>query len=62
MTDQQAIDWLHARKRLGQGKNPQTMPQLMALLDNPQDQLEFVHIAGTNGKGSVAAMTAAIFA
>ena len=60
MTDQQAIDWLHARKRLGQGKNPQTMPQLMALLDNPQDQLEFVHIAGTNGKGSVAAMTAAI--
>lgn len=27
---------------------------------NPQKQLKFVHIAGTNGKGSTAAMTASI--
>ena len=35
--------------------------ELMALLGNPQDDLKFVHIAGTNGKGSCAAMTASVF-
>lgn len=50
MTDLQAIDWLHGRKRLGEKKNPDTMRRLMARLNDPQDQLEFVHIAGTNGK------------
>ncbi|MBQ3140338.1 MAG: bifunctional folylpolyglutamate synthase/dihydrofolate synthase [Clostridia bacterium] len=30
---------------------------LMTALGNPQDQLRFVHIAGTNGKGSVSAFT-----
>ena len=35
--------------------------ELMALLGNPQNDLRFVHIAGTNGKGSCAAMTASVF-
>lgn len=33
---------------------------LLATLDNPQDHLPMVHIAGTNGKGSVTAMLTAI--
>jgi dihydrofolate synthase/folylpolyglutamate synthase len=33
---------------------------LLALAGNPHKSLRFVHIAGTNGKGSVAAMLAAI--
>jgi len=36
------------------------MRRLMRRLGDPQDQLSCVHIAGTNGKGSTAAMTAAI--
>ncbi|MGN0633401.1 MAG: bifunctional folylpolyglutamate synthase/dihydrofolate synthase [Oscillospiraceae bacterium] len=32
---------------------------LMNVVGDPQDSLKFVHIAGTNGKGSVAEMTAA---
>ena len=31
--------------------------ELASLLGDPQDKLKVVHIAGTNGKGSVAAMT-----
>lgn len=31
---------------------------LMAALGNPQEKLKFVHVAGTNGKGSVSALTA----
>ena len=34
--------------------------ELLEKLGNPQKQLRFVHIAGTNGKGSCAAMTASI--
>ena len=31
------------------------MRELMKRLGNPQDDLKYVHIAGTNGKGSVIA-------
>lgn len=34
---------------------------LCAFLDNPQNKIQTIHIAGTNGKGSVAHMMSAIF-
>lgn len=36
------------------------MQVLLEKLDNPQDRLHFIHVAGTNGKGSVCRMTAEI--
>ena len=39
-------------------KNTQT---LCAYLDNPQNKIKTIHIAGTNGKGSTSHMLAAIF-
>lgn len=36
------------------------MEILLEKLENPQDSLKFIHVAGTNGKGSVCAMTARI--
>ena len=36
------------------------MFKIMALLDNPQDRLNCIHVAGTNGKGSVCAAIASI--
>jgi dihydrofolate synthase/folylpolyglutamate synthase len=36
------------------------MERLTALLDNPQQRFEAIHIAGTKGKGSTAAMIASI--
>ena len=35
--------------------------QLLALLDNPQNDFKSVHVAGTNGKGSVSHMLASVF-
>lgn len=32
-----------------------TITNLMEILGNPQDELKFIHVAGTNGKGSVLA-------
>ncbi len=52
------IAQLAAQKGIVPGLGP--MRALLARLGNPQDRLPFVHIAGTNGKGSTLAMTAAI--
>ena len=36
------------------------LKKLLAKLGNPQGKLQFIHVAGTNGKGSVSAMLASI--
>ena len=61
MTTQQAIEALHALPRMGQGKpGLARMQNLCDHLDNPEKKLQCIHIAGTNGKGSLAAMTSSI--
>ena len=61
MTTQQAIEALHALPRLGQGTpGLARMQNLMDHLGNPEKDLRCIHIAGTNGKGSLAAMTSSI--
>lgn len=61
MTTQQAIEALHALPRMGQGAPGLTrMQNLCDHLGNPEKELQCIHIAGTNGKGSLAAMTSSI--
>ena len=61
MTTQQAIEALHALPRLGQGAlGLARMQNLCDHLGNPEKELQCIHIAGTNGKGSLAAMTSSI--
>ena len=61
MTTQQAIEALHALPRMGQGAHGLArMQNLCDHLGNPEKELQCIHIAGTNGKGSLAAMTSAI--
>lgn len=61
MTTQQAIEALHALSRMGQGApGLARMQNLCDHLGNPEKELQCIHIAGTNGKGSLAAMTSSI--
>lgn len=63
MTTQQAIEALHALPRMGQGTpGLARMQNLCDHLGNPEKELQCIHIAGTNGKGSLAAMTSSILA
>ncbi|NLG03913.1 MAG: bifunctional folylpolyglutamate synthase/dihydrofolate synthase, partial [Clostridia bacterium] len=55
MTYQEAREYIEEVKQYGSVLGLETMSILMKYLDNPQDHLKFVHIAGTNGKGSVLA-------
>lgn len=52
---QEAIDYIKNIERSGSDYGLERMRELLALLGNPDDKLKFVHVAGTNGKGSVTA-------
>lgn len=59
MTYADALEYIHSVSWMGSRPGLDRTRKLMELLGNPQDRLKFVHVAGTNGKGSVSAMTAA---
>ena len=54
--DRELLEKLAARRRFGMRPGLETIRTLLADLGNPQNGLRCVHIAGTNGKGAVAAM------
>lgn len=60
MNYQQALDFILGTPNIGEVEGRSVMEALMNELGNPQKTLKFVHIAGTNGKGSTAAFTASI--
>lgn len=60
MTYEEARDYLEEISHSGIVLGLDTMRELLARLDNPQDKLQFVHIAGTNGKGSTLAFISTI--
>ncbi|EUJ44123.1 bifunctional folylpolyglutamate synthase/dihydrofolate synthase [Listeria riparia] len=47
-----AVSWIHGTLRMGIKPGLQRMEWMLAKLDNPQLKNKWVHIAGTNGKGS----------
>ena len=51
-----AVTWLSGVRRIGVKPGLESIRELLARLGNPQVALRFVHVAGTNGKGSVCAM------
>jgi len=60
MNAQQAIEYIHSVFWKGSVPGLSRTFALLEKMGNPQNALKFVHIAGTNGKGSTAAMTASI--
>lgn len=60
MTYKFAENYIHSFTRFGSQLGLERMEKLLALMGNPQDKLKFIHIAGTNGKGSTVKMSASI--
>ena len=54
----EAINYIEATNKFGTRLGLESMKNLLNEMGNPQDKLKFVHIAGTNGKGSTSAMIA----
>ena len=61
MTYQEAIDWLYELRLLGSKLGLKNPRQLAAHAGDPHQSLRIIHVAGTNGKGSVCAMLESIY-
>lgn len=60
MTYEEALSYIHSVCWKGSKLGLERTRELLGKLGNPEKKLKFIHIAGTNGKGSTAAMLASI--
>lgn len=60
MNINETLSYIHSVSWMGSRPGLSRTRELLHLMGDPQDKLRFVHVAGTNGKGSTCAMTASI--
>ena len=60
MTGQEAVDLIHQEAWTGRKPGLSRTLELLDRVGNPHEKLKYVHITGTNGKGSTAAMIASV--
>ncbi|MBR6790761.1 MAG: bifunctional folylpolyglutamate synthase/dihydrofolate synthase [Oscillospiraceae bacterium] len=58
MTYEQALEYIHGRPRLPSKGSLDRIHRLLILAGNPHRDLNFIHVTGTNGKGSASSMLA----
>lgn len=61
MTYPEAIQFLYDLSLFGMNPGLENTRRLAALAGNPHEKLRFIHVAGTNGKGSTCAMLESIY-
>ncbi len=61
MTYSEAVQFLYDLRLFGAKFGLENTFKLAALAGNPQSRLRFIHVAGTNGKGSTCAMLESIY-
>ncbi len=60
MKDEEPLRWLYRRETMGIKLGLDNVTRLLSFLGDPHRRFRSVHVAGTNGKGSVSAMTASV--
>lgn len=60
ITYQDAIDIIEGLSKFGSRLGLDRIGRLLDRIDNPQDKIPVIHIAGTNGKGSVSRMISSV--
>lgn len=61
MTYAAAVEFLYSLNVFGARPGLESSLRLAAMMGNPQQTLRFIHVAGTNGKGSTCAMLESIY-
>lgn len=60
MNYKDSVKYIHSLLKFGMNLGLQRISALLNELGNPQEKLEFVHVAGTNGKGTTSTMLSGI--
>ncbi len=56
----EALQYIHGTLKFGSKLGLDNIRTLLHYMDNPHQKLQYIHVAGTNGKGSTSAMMASI--
>lgn len=56
----EALDYIHGTRKFGCKLGLENIRTLLSMLGNPHKKLKYVHVAGTNGKGSTVAFISSI--
>jgi len=62
MTYSEALEYIHSVTWKGSRPGLERISELCGLLGNPERELKFIHVAGTNGKGSTCRMLSEVLA
>ena len=60
MNYEQALSYISSTYSLGIKKGTENISYLLNLLDNPQNKVKVIHVAGTNGKGSTCSFISSV--
>lgn len=60
MNYEDSVKYIHSLLKFGMNLGLERISALLNELGNPQEKLEFVHVAGTNGKGTTSTMLSSI--
>ena len=52
MNYNEALKYIHSLGKFGSKPGLERIEKMLSLMDNPHKKLKFIHVAGTNGKGS----------
>ena len=55
-----ALEKIHSLDKFGSRPGLERIKRFLDILGNSQDDLKFVHVAGTNGKGSACALVSSV--
>ena len=61
MNYNQALSYIHSLLVFGSRPGLERISELLSKLGNPQNSLRFIHVAGTNGKGSACNMLSSVY-
>ena len=60
LTYEETIEKLHSKGMFYIDLGLERISEVLKNFDNPQNNLKFIHVAGTNGKGSFGAMMTSV--
>lgn len=61
MTYDESLDYIYSLRKVQKSPDHERIRALLNFLGNPEKELSFVHVVGTNGKGSVSGALSQIF-
>lgn len=61
MTCNEAIEYIYSFRKMQKSSSHERIKGLLSLFGNPQRELKFIHVAGTNGKGSFSGAIGNVF-